>query len=178
MKKNDIGSITYNPCRHDAIEYGIVMLIATVLTVCLLPHSQFKTIAVIAFVIFDVVSACLILRDLGFATSATIDCNGVHIFFRRKDTSDFVPWSGGVYINICIEDEYVYYNQFVRRRVLCLSNKDINGGFIRYDSSINFSHEFPNDSNEQWVLFLMTGTERACKRAAKRVSAFKDATLS
>lgn len=181
MKKTDISSITYNPYRHEAIEYGIVMLIGTVLTACVLPHSQFDIIIVAVFVIFvilDVVSACLILRDPRFATSATIDCDGVHICFKEKDTPLFVPWSSDVYINICIEDEYVYYNQFARRRVLCLSNKDINGEFVRYDSSINLSHQLPNDSNEQWILFLVTATARTCKKAAKHVSTFRDSALS
>lgn len=178
MKKNDVSSITYNPSRQESIESGAVMLIITALAAYAAWRWQFGIIAVvcfIGFVIISVVAVYYTLRDPSFVTYATIDRDGVHISFKGKDPPIFIPWSNDVYINICIRNDHGFIGRTSRDMVLCLSNRDINDELVKYDDSINLSHKLPSDINEQWVLFLVTDVTFMCKRAAKRVRAFKDA---
>lgn len=187
MKKAN-KALSYNPGRADCIDQIIFAILYTAFMGYLgyelimdPDYLVFNIFAALVTVMVDVACVYNFYKDPAAKTAITIDQNGIQISFLSGEAPAYIPWSKEVFINICVEDKYITHDQIVHRRILCLSNYDINGAYIKYEGKIhciNMLHKFPDDDNDVWVLFLVTDTTGACKRAAKRVSAFKDAALS
>ena len=180
MKRTNCNSISYSPYKRKAWVYLSLLFAFTIAMAYGLLTSQYslaEVLILILLVIIDAISTYLALRDPAYSTTIIIDTEGIRITFSGNDKPIFVAWSNGVYINICLENDYPGYKQLIRNRVLCLSNKDADGDFVLYDNSINVLHKLPVPDDEPWVIFLSVSSASKCKKEAKRVLALKEAAL-
>lgn len=169
--------ITYNPGMQDFVQNSVAYLLPTVIVICLLilhPDSTLYLICSLIFILLDFFCFFNMLHDPTCKATTAFERDGIRISFTKNEEDIFVPWSS-VYVNICLENGLPSYRQLDNRRVLCLSNKDINGDFVEYKESVNWTHKMPSDADEQWAVFLVVATSFKCKREAKKICELKAA---
>lgn len=174
-------SLIFQPNKKGVISGGIISVI---LCVGLFAYLTFKdeefpsTSSLIFFYVFSVVvvfvyavTVISVVRSAGYRTKIEVSQHGFTVIAPKCPEPMFIPWSEKFHMCICLEGD-VYSYHWIREKILCFSNQDINGQWIEMAKTVNHRQTFETDAGQPWVVALTYGSKAKCKKDAARIQQY------